>query len=495
MDFEKRLKMIDKNLKALPLHDISYLTYILEDILYNNETKANLYLSNYLNDLIFHHYDDPETNIFYNEYKNSKDLEYALDIAQKYLALYNFYAAYNICNSFILHLEKNHAFINDENTHYLVKAAAKKFIAYPKPPLFADDAAQIIVNQQLDMLYYIHGICLYMLNDNQRAQQSLAKAYLYDPADLDIVIMYIEILTLNNDIDHALWLIKAYLPLAYKPQYLCALLQLAGYCYIQHHDIVGATTCFFTSLSYAGKHKKQIKQKIDNINKQKMSKPNKRILLQQLNKLQLELPQAHNFQQLIKFALKKTDSNPYLSQNIFQQLNHLFPHHFDMQLQLIAKFIENHDPINLDLEDLDDSAFLDNQLLERLIFWALERPSQENNFKVFYALGKSQLYLLGTPASSAEDPEPLLAALEDGSREISLFTDEHDIDMIIACCDNIYTKQKINFLQVIQMFHNPSYNISQIAINPTLQNEIIIDEHSLTIIQDMIDEHDNHILS
>ena len=38
MEFEKRIKLLDKNLKGLPLHDISYLTYILDDVLYNNET-------------------------------------------------------------------------------------------------------------------------------------------------------------------------------------------------------------------------------------------------------------------------------------------------------------------------------------------------------------------------------------------------------------------------------------------------------------------------
>ena len=67
--------------------------------------------------------------------------------------------------------------------------------------------------------------------------------------------------------------------------------------------------------------------------------------------------------------------------------------------------------------------------------------------------------------------------------------------MFINYYHNVYTKQKISFLQVIKMFDNPSYNISQIAINPTSNNELIIDEHSLMIIENMLKYFDNRILS
>ena len=495
MEFEKRIKLLDKNLKGLPLHDISYLTYILDDVLYNNETKTILFISNYLNITIFHRFDNPNFNLFYNDYKNSKDLEYALEIAQKHIALYNFYAAFQITNSYILHLDKHHAFKQTKNIQYIVKGATKKFINYPKPSFFNKDAKKIIINQQLDLLYYIHGICLYMLNDNQSAQNSLANAYLYNPADIDIVIMYIEILTLNNEVGKALELIKAYLPLAYDSLYLLGLLQLAANCYIQKQDIFAATTCLFMVLPYANKNKNVIRQNINNINKQKVNKPSKKQLNKQLNDLGLYLPTKQTLAQVIAHAKHSMKHNPLLAKELFEQLNQIFTNQYDKELIEIYNILDKYDPRNIDVEDLDDSYFADNKLLEQLIYWALEDPNPENNYKVFYALGKSNLYLLGTPTSSLQDIDPQLSTLEDGTNEISLFTDEHEIDMFINYYDNAYTKQKISFLQVIKMFDNPSFNISQIAINPTSNNELIIDEHSLMIIENMLKYFDNRILS
>ena len=187
--------------------------------------------------------------------------------------------------------------------------------------------------------------------------------------------------------------------------------------------------------------------------------------------------------------------NPLLAKELFEQLNQIFTNQYDKELIEIYNILDKYDPRNIDVEDLDDSYFADNKLLEQLIYWALEDPNPENNYKVFYALGKSNLYLLGTPTSSLQDIDPQLSTLEDGTNEISLFTDEHEIDMFINYYDNAYTKQKISFLQVIKMFDNPSFNISQIAINPTSNNELIIDEHSLMIIENMLKYFDNRILS
>ncbi|MCI5773166.1 MAG: hypothetical protein MR210_01260 [Erysipelotrichaceae bacterium] len=495
MEFEKRIQMISKNCNGLPLHDISYLTYVLEDILFNNETKANLFLSDYLNNLYFHQFNDPERNIFYNEYKNSKDLEYALDLANKYLSLYNFYNAHKICNSYILYLEKNQAYRTTNTSHYIVKAAAKKLLPYPRLAFLDKDAATIVINQQLDLLYMLHGICAYMLNDHHQAQRSLAKAFFYNPIDFNILIIYLEMMIINNDVDEALLLIKQYLPLAYSSIFVGTLLHLAANCYIQQSNIAAATNCLFLACNYDSQHKKQFKSQIAAINKQKPNKLNKKTLINEINQLGLSLPQKANFKAIIKYGYKCMDNNPSLAKVIFEQLDQLFPHQFTQEINIIMAILESHDPRYIDIEDLDDADFSNNQLLDQLIYFALEHPNPENNLKVLYALGKCHLYLLGTTEPLSEHFDPLLTALEDNSNEISLFTDEEDIDLLISCSNGRYHKQKIMFSQAIQLFENPSYNISQIAINPTMYNEIVVDHDSITIIKDMIAENNHHILS